>query len=136
MPWCSPSSGMPWLRAASWSSSGVMPSLMLRTYSARCMDVDNLFNVAGRSVVVTGGSRGIGYMIAEGFVRAGARVVITARKIDAAHAAAERLAAHGDCVSMPADLSSADGRAGFADLVLDRFDGTVHVLVNNAGATW
>jgi len=100
------------------------------------MDVDQLFTVSGKNVVVTGGSRGIGYMIAEGFVRAGARVIITARKIEACHEAAERLSAHGECLSMPADLSSEDGRTGFADAVRDRFDNTLHVLVNNAGATW
>ncbi len=100
------------------------------------MDVDQLFSVSGKSVVVTGGSRGIGYMIAEGFVRAGARVIITARKIEACHEAAERLSAYGECVSMPSDLASEDGRAGFADAVRDRFDDTLHVLVNNAGATW
>jgi NAD(P)-dependent dehydrogenase (short-subunit alcohol dehydrogenase family) len=100
------------------------------------MDVDQLFSVSGKNVVVTGGSRGIGYMIAEGFVRAGARVIITARKIEACHEAAERLSAHGECFSMPSDLASEDGRCGFADAARDRFDDTVHVLVNNAGATW
>lgn len=100
------------------------------------MDVDQLFSVRGKNVVVTGGSRGIGYMIAEGFVRAGARVIITARKVEACHEAAEQLARHGTCTSMPADLASADGRAGFADAVRDRFEDELHVLVNNAGSTW
>jgi NAD(P)-dependent dehydrogenase (short-subunit alcohol dehydrogenase family) len=100
------------------------------------MDVDKLFSVAGKTVVVTGGSRGIGYMIAEGFVRSGARVIITARKAEACNEAAHRLAEHGDCVSVPADLSDAGGRGVFAQEVTTRFDGALAVLVNNAGATW
>jgi NAD(P)-dependent dehydrogenase (short-subunit alcohol dehydrogenase family) len=100
------------------------------------MDVERLFSVTGKSVVVTGGSRGIGYMIADGFVRAGARVVITARKAQACDEAAARLAQHGDCVSVPADLSSAEGREAFAAAVRERFGDRLDVLVNNAGATW
>jgi NAD(P)-dependent dehydrogenase (short-subunit alcohol dehydrogenase family) len=100
------------------------------------MDVHELFSVSGKSVVVTGGSRGIGLMIAEGFVRAGARVVITARKAEACNEAAHRLSEHGECVSIPADLSVDGGRSAFAREVTERFDGTLHVLVNNAGATW
>jgi NAD(P)-dependent dehydrogenase (short-subunit alcohol dehydrogenase family) len=99
------------------------------------MDVDHLFSVRDKAVVVTGGSRGIGLMIAEGFVRAGARVLITARKADACDAAAERLAEHGSCVSLPADLSTGDGREAFAAAVAER-EPELHVLVNNAGASW
>ena len=99
------------------------------------MDVEQLFSVAGKAVVVTGGSRGIGAMIAEGFVRSGARVIITARKAEACDATAERLSAHGTCVSIPADLSSEEGRAAFAAAVAER-EPALHVLVNNAGATW
>ena len=100
------------------------------------MDLDNLFSVAGKNVVVTGGSRGIGYMIAEGFVRAGARVIITARKAEACNEAAQQLSRHGECGSVPADLSTVDGRRAFGIEVTERFDGQLHVLVNNAGATW
>jgi NAD(P)-dependent dehydrogenase (short-subunit alcohol dehydrogenase family) len=99
------------------------------------MEVNELFSVAGKSVVVTGGSRGIGEMIAEGFVRNGATVLITARKSEACDATAERLGAFGECASVPADLSTAEGREAFATEV-DARAPKLHVLVNNAGATW
>src|SRR3954468_11253053 len=95
------------------------------------MDVGRLFSVDGKAVVVTGGSRGIGYMIAEGFVSAGARVYITARKAQACEEAAEKLGA----TSLPADLSPADGRERFVAAIGEREE-ALHVLVNNAGATW
>jgi len=95
-----------------------------------------LFSVAGKTVVVTGGSRGIGLMIAQGFVSAGARVIISSRKADACHAAAERLSAEGgECVAIPADLSGTEGADRLAEAVVERFP-SLDVLVNNAGATW
>jgi NAD(P)-dependent dehydrogenase (short-subunit alcohol dehydrogenase family) len=99
------------------------------------MDVENLFSVRGKAVAVTGGSRGIGYMIAEGFVRSGARVIITARKAEACEEAAAALGELGDCVAFPADIGSTDGRAAFAAEIAAR-EPELHVLVNNAGTTW
>lgn len=99
------------------------------------MDVEQLFSVRGKAVVVTGGSRGIGRMIAEGFVRGGARVIITARKADQAGETARELSEHGEIASIPADLGTSEGRQGFAQAVAERF-GALHVLVNNAGANW
>ncbi|NRQ34813.1 SDR family oxidoreductase [Nonomuraea sp. NN258] len=87
-----------------------------------------LFSVEGKTVVVTGGSRGIGRMIASGFVAAGANVYISARKT----AEVEKTAAELGCVAVPADLSTSDGVAALVDAV----GGPLHVLVNNAGATW
>ncbi|MEW9547808.1 SDR family oxidoreductase [Nonomuraea sp. NPDC050783] len=87
-----------------------------------------LFSVEGKTVVVTGGSRGIGRMIAQGFVAAGANVCISARKA----AELEKTAAELGCAAVPADLSTAEGREALASAV----DGPLHVLVNNAGATW
>ena len=75
----------------------------------------NLFGLDGKVAVVTGGSRGIGYMIASGLVANGVRTYITARKADACDAAAAELSEHGECISFPADLSTADGLASFVD---------------------
>lgn len=94
-----------------------------------------LFSVAGKSVLVTGGSRGIGLMIARGFVQAGAKVVISSRKADVCQAVAEELGAVGDCTAIPADLSTAEGVDGLAAAVSEMFP-ALHVLVNNAGAAW
>ncbi|MFF0773309.1 SDR family oxidoreductase [Nonomuraea wenchangensis] len=87
-----------------------------------------LFSVEGKTVVVTGGSRGIGRMIAAGFVAAGANVYISARKT----AEVEKTAAELGCTAVPADLSTAEGRESLAAAV----DRPLHVLINNAGATW
>ncbi len=100
--------------------------------------LDRLFGVDGKHVIVTGGSRGIGRMIATGFVEAGATVYISARKADACQATAaelNELDATGSCVSIPADLSTRQGIAALVDGVAEHTD-VVHVLVNNAGATW
>ena len=99
------------------------------------MDIDQLFSLKGRSALVTGGSRGIGRMIAEGFLRAGARVYISARKADACDATAKDLSALGHCVSLPADVSTL---AGVRQLVAgyQQHEKTLDILVNNAGAAW
>lgn len=95
----------------------------------------NLFEVAGKVALVTGGSRGIGEMIAEGFVANGVRTYISARKADACDATAERLGAHGECISIPADLSTVDGVKALADSIAER-ESRLDILVNNAGASW
>jgi len=99
------------------------------------IDIEKLFSIRGKTAVVTGGSRGIGYMIAEGFVRAGARVYICARKAEACDAAAAELARVGECFSIPADLSNESGAKAFADAVAAR-ESHLDILVNNAGAAW
>lgn len=99
------------------------------------MLINDLFSVAGKVAVVTGGSRGIGAMIAEGLVRNGVRVYITARKADACDAMADALSAHGECISIPADLSRAEDIARFVAAVGER-ERQVDILVNNAGAAW
>ena len=95
----------------------------------------NLFDVSGKVAVVTGGSRGIGGMIARGFVENGVKTYITARKEKELQAAAEELSALGQCIAIPSDLSTLAGVTGFAAAVMAAEE-QVHILVNNAGATW
>jgi NAD(P)-dependent dehydrogenase (short-subunit alcohol dehydrogenase family) len=95
----------------------------------------DLFSVRNKSVLITGGSRGIGRMLAEAFVRAGATTYITSRKVDACDETAAALSAFGSCISLPMDLSTEDGCAQLATEVAARTP-SLHVLVNNAGATW
>jgi NAD(P)-dependent dehydrogenase (short-subunit alcohol dehydrogenase family) len=97
--------------------------------------IEELFGVAGKVAVVTGGSRGIGAMIAAGLVRAGCRVYISARKAQACDATAAELSEFGECVSVPADLGQPVGVQALAAAVGERED-RLHILVNNAGATW
>ena len=99
------------------------------------MDIARLFDVRGKTALVTGASGGIGYMIAEGLVAAGCKVFICSRKAADISAAAERLAANGgEVIAMPADLSTAEGIAAVAEAV--NAAGPLHILVNNAGATF
>jgi len=99
------------------------------------MDTTKLFSLEGRSALVTGGSRGIGKMIAEGFLKQGARVYISARKAEACDATAEELSQFGQCVSLPADVSTMEG---INDLVARyrEHESSLDILVNNAGAAW
>jgi NAD(P)-dependent dehydrogenase (short-subunit alcohol dehydrogenase family) len=95
----------------------------------------DLFNITGKTAVVTGGSRGIGFMIAQGFVENGAKVYIASRKAADCDAAAAELSKHGECISIPVDLSTEEGAKALADAIKQRED-SLDVLVNNAGATW
>ncbi|WP_428961229.1 glucose 1-dehydrogenase [Micromonospora fluostatini] len=95
----------------------------------------DLFSVQGKTVLVTGGSRGIGLMIARGFVRAGADVIISSRNAEVCAAVARDLSTEGRCAAIPADLSRDAGAEELAAAVRDRND-RLDVLVNNAGATW
>ena len=99
------------------------------------IDTAELFSLKGRSALITGGSRGIGRMIAEGFLRAGARVYISARKADACDTTAAELSVIGPCVSLPADVST---QGGVQQLVAayQQHEKSLDILVNNAGAAW
>ncbi|MBZ5606213.1 MAG: glucose 1-dehydrogenase [Acidobacteriia bacterium] len=99
------------------------------------MNVEKLFSVAGKTALVTGGSRGIGYMIAEGFLRSGAKVFISARKKEACDKAAAELAPLGTCISIPADVTTNEGRAHLVDEI-KKHASKLDILVNNAGAAW
>jgi NAD(P)-dependent dehydrogenase (short-subunit alcohol dehydrogenase family) len=95
----------------------------------------DLFAVKGKTAVVTGGSRGIGLMIARAYVEAGARVYISSRKAEVCEQVAEELSRTGECVAVPADLSGEQECRRLAAAVADR-ERQLHILVNNAGATW
>jgi NAD(P)-dependent dehydrogenase (short-subunit alcohol dehydrogenase family) len=97
--------------------------------------MQDLFTLKNRVALITGGSRGIGRMIAEGFLRQGARVYISARKADACDHAAKEMSALGQCVSLPADVSTKEGVAALVKAYSER-EAALDILVNNAGAAW
>jgi len=99
------------------------------------MDTTQLFSLKGRSALITGGSRGIGRMIAGGFLAQGARVYISARKAAACDQTAKELSAFGHCVSLPADVSTVEGAQALVDAYA-KHEGSLDILVNNAGAAW
>jgi len=96
----------------------------------------NLFSLEGRTALVTGGSRGIGKMIAAGFIEYGAKVYISSRKAEACDAAAAQLSAQGGtCISLPHDISTVAGCRTLAEDLRKR-EPALDILVNNAGAAW
>ena len=105
-------------------------------------DYDTLFSVSGLIAIVTGGSRGIGAMIARGLVTGGATVIITSRKVEQCRATAhhinseaEALGSAGRCSYISADLSTPTGVEHLVNSVKDRHE-HIDILVNNAGTTW
>ncbi len=99
------------------------------------INVHDLFSIKGKVAVVTGGSRGIGLMIARGYLEAGAKVYISSRKKDVCDETAKQLSEVGACISLPADLSTVEGCKHLADEIKAR-ESALHILVNNAGAVW
>jgi 2-deoxy-D-gluconate 3-dehydrogenase len=97
--------------------------------------MNDMFELSGKVAVVTGGSRGIGKMIAEEFVRRGVRTYITSRKADACEATARELSEYGECIAIPQDLSTTEGIAAFAGEIRKR-ESKIDILINNAGAAW
>lgn len=98
--------------------------------------MNNLFSIKGKVALITGGSRGIGEMIAAGFLANGAKVYISSRKSDVCDATAKRLQEEfgGECISVPADLSNLEGINTLADSISEK--DSLDILVNNAGASW
>jgi NAD(P)-dependent dehydrogenase (short-subunit alcohol dehydrogenase family) len=96
---------------------------------------DDLFSIAGKTALVTGGSRGIGLMIARGYVEAGARVYISSRKADVLDEVAAELSKAGECHAIAADLSTEAECRRLAEAIAAR-ESSLDILVNNAGATW
>jgi NAD(P)-dependent dehydrogenase (short-subunit alcohol dehydrogenase family) len=99
------------------------------------MSTAELFSIKGKTALVTGGSRGIGLMIATGFVEAGVKVYISSRKADVCEEVAAELSKIGECIALPADLSTEAQCRDLAERVAARED-HLDILVNNAGATW
>jgi NAD(P)-dependent dehydrogenase (short-subunit alcohol dehydrogenase family) len=97
--------------------------------------IKDLFTLEGRVALVTGGSRGIGRMIAEGFLMQGAKVYISSRKTAQCDQAAQALSEHGTCVSLPQDLSTVEGCKALTER-LTALEPKLDILVNNAGAAW
>ena len=97
--------------------------------------MQDLFSLSGRVALVTGGSRGIGRMIAEGFLRNGAKVYISARKAGPLEEAAKDLSQFGPCVALPVNASGGEGAQVMAKAFLAR-ENKIDILVNNAGAAW
>ena len=95
----------------------------------------DLFSLQGRVALVTGGSRGIGRMIATGLLHQDAKVYITARKAAACDATAKELSAIGPCISLPIDVSTVEGARQLAAEIGQR-EPALDILVNNAGAAW
>tara|TARA_B100000902_G_scaffold62839_1_gene69736 strand:- start:100 stop:897 length:798 start_codon:yes stop_codon:yes gene_type:complete len=101
------------------------------------MKIHDLFGIEGKVAVISGGSRGIGEMIAAGFLANGVKVYITARKERQLHLKAEELndKYEGECISIASDLSTNDGIKVFADEIKER-EKHIDFLINNAGAAW
>ena len=95
----------------------------------------DLFSLHGKVALVTGGTRGIGLMMARGLLAHGARVYVASRTAEACEAAARELSPHGPCVGIPASLGNEVGCRALADEIARR-EPALHVLVNNAGANW
>ncbi len=95
----------------------------------------DLFSLKGRIALVTGGSRGIGRMIAAGFLAQGAKVYISSRKAADCDATAKELSAQGECISLPADISTMEGINALV-AAYTALEPTLDILVNNAGAAW
>lgn len=99
------------------------------------MSINDLFSVEGKTALVTGGSRGIGLMIARGYVESGAKVYISSRKAEVCEQVAQELSAIGTCIALPADLAAEDECRRLADELAGR-EPALDILVNNAGANW
>src|SRR6476661_10910995 len=99
------------------------------------MKIEELFSVRGKVALVTGGSRGLGEMIARSYVENGAKVYITARGAEVCDALAKELSEFGECISIPADLSRME-EIDRLSAELRKREKKLDILVNNAGASW
>lgn len=97
--------------------------------------INNLFSIKDKVVLVTGGSRGIGLMIASTFVENGAKVYISSRKATVCQEVSDKLSEIGTCIAVPADLSTKEGRKALVEAITEKEE-KLDVLINNAGAAW
>ncbi len=95
----------------------------------------DLFSIEGKSALITGGSRGIGLMMAKGYVQAGAKVYISSRKADVCQKVAEELSQKGTCIALPADLTKDEGLKALGDQLREKEE-KLDILINNAGKGW
>ena len=98
-------------------------------------NMKDLFNVEGKVALVTGGSRGIGAMIAEGFVKNGVKTYITSRKSEQCNNKADELSKFGECISIPADLTDMNEMDKLVNYIQEN-EKQFNFLINNAGAAW
>ncbi len=98
-------------------------------------NMKDLFNVEGKVALVTGGSRGIGAMIAEGFVKNGVKTYITSRKSEQCNKKADELSKFGECISIPADLTDMNEMDKLVNNIIKN-EKQLNILINNAGAAW
>ena len=99
------------------------------------LEIPNLFSVKGKTVLITGGSRGIGLMMASTFVKNGAKVYISSRNAEVCQAVEAELSKVGECIAIPADLSVHEGQQILVDEIKSK-ETSIDVLINNAGANW
>ncbi len=97
--------------------------------------VNDLFSVKGKVALVTGGSRGIGLMIAQAYVENGAKVYISSRKAEVCQDIAKALSELGECIAIPADLATSQGQEALVN-TLQQKEESLDILINNAGAAW
>ena len=99
------------------------------------LEITNLFSVKGKKVLITGGSRGIGLMMASTFVKNGAKVYISSRNAEVCQAVEAELSKIGTCIAIPADLSTKEGMTHLVSTIKEK-ESSLDVLINNAGANW
>jgi len=99
------------------------------------LDLNHLFSLQGKVALVTGGSRGIGRMITQGLLQAGAKVYISARNEESCRQAATELSEYGQCIALPADVANPQSRSLLCQSLL-QIEPELHILVNNAGTAW
>ena len=99
------------------------------------LEIPNLFSVKGKTVLITGGSRGIGLMMASTFVKNGAKVYISSRNAEVCQAVEAELSKVGDCIAIPADLATHEGQQKLVTEFHAK-ETSLDVLINNAGANW